>query len=67
MNKVCEKCIKNCKQRTDCEIIFCPMYVKRKSKTEVKGLGEKERKEGEGRSSLFQQSRESKQGLVCGD
>jgi len=43
MNKVCEKCIKNCKQRIDCEIIFCPMYVKRKAKTEVKGLGEKER------------------------
>lgn len=44
MNKVCEKCIKNCKQRIDCEIIFCPMYMKRKSKTEIKGLGEKERK-----------------------
>lgn len=26
VNKVCQECRKKCKQRADCEIIYCPMF-----------------------------------------
>jgi len=26
VNKVCQKCRKKCKQRPDCEVIYCPVF-----------------------------------------
>jgi len=26
VNKVCQKCKKKCKQRPDCEVLYCPMF-----------------------------------------
>jgi hypothetical protein len=35
VNKVCQKCRKNCKQRPDCEIIYCPMFERVKEKPDI--------------------------------
>jgi len=37
INKVCQKCRKRCKQRPDCEIIYCPMFERIKEKPDTAG------------------------------